>query len=587
MTIIGDGDASLMATLIERGPYWARDIQKITCANHVMKNVRIGLEELVKSNKCYGGRGRFTQKQRSRLVIGLRSAIRMRSNQFKVHGNRSLALSEMRKDIINAPYHIFGKHDHCSKDFCKFEEKENETEEDVISDGISTSDDVEADVVGGVLDEQVEAWAEGNASSAYVAKGKDVTDQLPNGLINDIQCLTQKKLLTKLEQLLGNFTSNLAECWMSIRTKFDGGKRINRCTGSSWNSRCAGASLRFQFGPMWSSQVWQDVFKEKPTPSLVFLGQKNEKQREHSKKYKSSQKGLKRRKVWKSIKGKAAKQDQSLYGPDAVQVETDITPDELKRSCDIYLQKYKVPDEQIQIIEQDTRGQSSNDRWFQERKNRLTASNFHPILSRQYNKHKWTPLVKQLLYSANFLDSIDCQYGREQESPSIVDYIKKRKVDDNIDVSVKESGLVIMPSSPFLAASPDGIVFENGCEGLLEIKNLSKFRSLRIYEAIDRAKKEKKVFPLEVVNGIKRLKKRNPHYTQIQGQLLVTGKNWCDYILRTQVDCHIERITADKEFHERLHKRLNYFFMNCLLPEIALPRHNRGGIREPLIPLES
>ena len=38
--------------------------------------------------------------------------------------------------------------------------------------------------------------------------------------------------------ILGNFTTNLAESYMSVRAKFDGGKQINRSQSGSWQGRC-------------------------------------------------------------------------------------------------------------------------------------------------------------------------------------------------------------------------------------------------------------------------------------------------------------------------------------------------------------
>lgn len=62
--------------------------------------------------------------------------------------------------------------------------------------------------------------------------------------------------MAKAAQLLGNFTTNLCEGWMHIRSKFDGGKQIQ---SGSWQNRCAGAGLRQNLGPAWGSQVWRDV----------------------------------------------------------------------------------------------------------------------------------------------------------------------------------------------------------------------------------------------------------------------------------------------------------------------------------------
>ena len=54
--------------------------------------------------------------------------------------------------------------------------------------------------------------------------------ELNDKMMHDIQMLVAR-LVEKASQLLGNFTTNLAESWMHIRSKFDGGKVINR---SEW-----------------------------------------------------------------------------------------------------------------------------------------------------------------------------------------------------------------------------------------------------------------------------------------------------------------------------------------------------------------
>ena len=54
-----------------------------------------------------------------------------------------------------------------------------------------------------------------------------------------------------------------------MRTKFDGGKQINRSQGGSWQGRCAGAGLRQNEGAAWGPVCWEksvltepsDVFK--------------------------------------------------------------------------------------------------------------------------------------------------------------------------------------------------------------------------------------------------------------------------------------------------------------------------------------
>ncbi len=51
-----------------------------------------------------------------------------------------------------------------------------------------------------------------------------------------------------------NTPTNLAESWMRIRTKFDGGKVINRCQSGAWEHRCA---WELDYVRTW---VWNGVF---------------------------------------------------------------------------------------------------------------------------------------------------------------------------------------------------------------------------------------------------------------------------------------------------------------------------------------
>ena len=74
-----------------------------------------------------------------------------------------------------------------------------------------------------------------------------------------------KNILT----ILGNFTTNLAEAWLHMRCKFDGGKQINRSQSGSWQVRCAGAGLRFNEGAAWGPNTWQKILSR--PPSDVFM----------------------------------------------------------------------------------------------------------------------------------------------------------------------------------------------------------------------------------------------------------------------------------------------------------------------------
>ena len=74
------------------------------------------------------------------------------------------------------------------------------------------------------------------ATEAEARRGGVTSTELYSKMLHDISSLVSR-LVAKSNRLIGNHTTNLAECWMHIRTKFDGGKVINRSQSGSWEHR--------------------------------------------------------------------------------------------------------------------------------------------------------------------------------------------------------------------------------------------------------------------------------------------------------------------------------------------------------------
>ncbi len=51
---------------------------------------------------------------------------------------------------------------------------------------------------------------------------------------------------------------------MHIRSKFDGGKVINRSQSGSWQRRCMGAGLRQNMGKEWGPEIWKQMATTSP-----------------------------------------------------------------------------------------------------------------------------------------------------------------------------------------------------------------------------------------------------------------------------------------------------------------------------------
>ena len=146
-------------------------------------------------------------------------------------------------------------------------------------------------------------------------------------------------------------------------------------------------------------------------------------------------------------------------------------------------------------------------------------------------------------------------YGQANEKTAKVIYMKQR------NCHLHNIGLVVNPICPFLGASPDGIVCENGECGIIEVKCPYSARDYKIKEACEKVKD----FFLEKNNETDEfeLKKRHRHYYQVQGQLLITGANFCDFIVFTRYDLFVQRIKPDDLVIFEMVSKLSKFYVEC------------------------
>ena len=119
------------------------------------------------------------------------------------------------------------------------------------------------DVFGDQEAQWRETLADDSATERVARQGGLTPTKVNDNMLHDIQAVLNR-LVGKANKLLGNHTTNLAECWMHMRTKFDGGKVINRSQSSSWEHRCMGTGLRQNMGVEWCPQVWKNTTNASP-----------------------------------------------------------------------------------------------------------------------------------------------------------------------------------------------------------------------------------------------------------------------------------------------------------------------------------
>ncbi len=426
-------------------------LRKLSVQITVCKCFRTALEKLVADNPSYKGKGKLTKLACIRMTGAMRAAIKVHSLSHKA-GNENAAL-DLKKEMLNIPFHVFGYHTKYSSRFCKVVqgklrvdevqpkdcdhdncETYSKSEHDCLgsdntiyykgldtdgcehqtqtlnADSYSNSDSTstantfdESSYISDILGDQAQFWKEGMGDEDLLkARGEclDEKMEIDSKMYVAIYQIVLR-YANKAESLLDNETTILAEMWMNIRSKFDGGKQINGVQKSSWNTRCIVASLRFQFGPDKSPIVWKIIFLEDANPVFQKTYSIRLKAHQIAAKYAKSAKGLLARRKRKQKGMKSSGEGKQFYGTDSVQVENDLTPSELAVVKEQFYQTHVVVTKEEAIaIEIKTRKQN-NDDWRENRRIRLTSTTTAAVRKRQ-QKTALVPLVKDHLYPKAF-----------------------------------------------------------------------------------------------------------------------------------------------------------------------------------------
>lgn len=365
-------------------------------------------------------------------------------------------------------------------------------------------------------------------------------------------------------------------------------RSINRVQSGSWQGRCAGAGLRQNLGPNWGPLAWMDVTGSQPNAIFASTSLKRSEVVEKCRKRKCTDSAKKVRREAKRRASEDSNQGRSDYsrhdgGRNADDVNSDLPPDYLKELMTTFYDTHVKADRQkAEEIETLTRSQgfdeSSAHIWMAERRKRITASTVGRIAKRRPST-KVANAVKQHLYST-FRGNAATRWGHLQE-PRARSRYTQRLLQESPNIKVHTSGLVVSSTHSWLGASPDGLVtdpHEESAEGVVELKNPYNARNMTISEAVDKVKD----FCLsQHEHGHIALKKSDPYYYQVQATMFCTKRNWCDFVVNTSQDLHIERIRFNEQFWAKVMPKLKSFYFDAILPELACPRYHHGGIREP------
>ena len=160
--------------------------------------------------------------------------------------------------------------------------------------------------------------------------------------------------------------------------------------------------------------------------------------------------------------------------------------------------------------------------WHTARESLLTASDFGAALSlNPYCSRQKLWRIKLGLEAVH--ENEHMRRGVALEAAAIHAY----QVDSG--VLVDEAGLVVHPTEPWLGASCDGLV---GADGLIEVKCPAQFRD------------EPPAY----------------HLAQMQGQLEITDRQWCDYAQFCDGELRVIRVERDRAWWEWALPQLREFW---------------------------
>ncbi|XP_060848449.1 uncharacterized protein LOC132927890 [Rhopalosiphum padi] len=182
--------------------------------------------------------------------------------------------------------------------------------------------------------------------------------------------------------------------------------------------------------------------------------------------------------------------------------------------------------------------------------------------------------VHNILYKPP-VTSKQMSYGHNMEHEA------RKKLEEIIKLDVQLSGLVIDTNFPYLAASPDGLV---GDHAIVEIK--CPYTAKDSENSVDAVNNKLLSYCNITQENKLQLKNDHQYYYQVMGQLHITRRNVCYFVVYAKKWISVEHIYYDKTFwEEKMIKKLNLFYTECILPEIVDPLYGKrlliSDIREP------
>ena len=218
--------------------------------------------------------------------------------------------------------------------------------------------------------------------------------------------------------------------------------------------------------------------------------------------------------------------------------------------------------DEIKCIDMETEGQHKNPNWHSVRKGIITASNVKLIYSCRDQQKTAMKLLKGSTLNDYSLPA-PIRFGRNFEEKARSTYHKTHCYHHR-KCLLRVPGIILSDDTPFLGASPDGIMDCKVCgQFLVEVKCFYSKRNFH-----PRAAMLASNVLLQADDGNISVNKKHAYYFQIQTQMAVTGIKRCVLIGYTHKGIHTEDVKFDSMFWENVLQKLVYFYKHYYLPQM-------------------
>ena len=237
---------------------------------------------------------------------------------------------------------------------------------------------------------------------------------------------------------------------------------------------------------------------------------------------------------------------------------------DLISKCESVFSNLAVTTAQAKRVEYLTRDQAKSKYWYRYRAGRVTASKLKATAQTKLAQPSLS-LIKAISYPEHHkFHTQSTKWGCEHERTAREAYLKM-SADQHLNLTVSDSGFIIHPQYPHLGATPDGCIQCDCCgRGVLEIKCPYSCRNTGFLLG-----SAKSSFCLNTTpEGNFVLDKTHAYHYQIQLQMKLSDVTYGDFVVWSESELAILKVTLDEDFITTAIDKATIFFKYGILPEL-------------------